>query len=219
MTVDIFIRTYPGDAAYHEKCLASIDKFCSGFRATVVVNRTDSTPKIGYLRQQVDKLHADEHTDADFILITDSDTLMIEPVTPETYLRDGKPVWIHTPWTPEMLAHPGTKAWFDCMTFFAGAEPPSEMMRRQPFMLPRWLLSDLRMWCEFAHGKTLERYVMDAQAFSEFNVLGHHAWRHHRERFHWIDSSKDELPELTARQFWSHDPIGKNLEEIERILA
>lgn len=215
---DIFIRSYPGDAAYHEKCLASIAKYCIGFRRVVEVIKEDPSPKIGYLAQQVDKMEADLHTDADFILITDSDTIFTVPVTPETYLRDGKVIWLHTPFDAEMLAHPGTRAWFDCMTRFAGAEPPSEMMRRQPFMLPRWLLSDLRMWCEFAHRKTLRNYVMDAQTFSEFNVCGHHAWRHHHERFAWVDTSKDPLPELTVRQFWSHDPISKNIEEINQIL-
>lgn len=213
---DIFIKTCQHDADYHRYCLASIEKFCSGFRRTVVI---DGEHPQGYLHQQVVKLHANRYTDADYVLITDSDTLFTVPVTPETYFRDGKPVWIHTPWTPEMLAHSGTRAWKQCMEQFAGAEPPSEFMRRQPFLIPTWLLSDLQMWCEFAHGKTLERYVMEAQRFSEFNVIGHHAWRHHRERFHWIDTSKDELPELTVRQFWSHDPVSKNIEEINRILA
>jgi hypothetical protein len=215
---DLFIRTYPGDAAYHEKCLASIDKFCTGFRNTVVVNKTDRSPRIGYLQQQVDKLHADTCTDADYVLITDSDTLFVKPVTPETYFRDGKPIWLHTPWTPEMLASDVT-VWYEVMRNFSGVAPTSEFMRRQPFMLPAWLLKDLRQWCVFQHTRALADYVMNSGRFSEFNVLGHHAWRFHHNRFHWIDTSKDELPELTVRQFWSHDPIEKNLEEINRILA
>lgn len=216
MTCDIFIKTCRHDADYHRHCLASIDKFCTGFRQTVVID--GEHPK-GYLHQQVVKLHADTYTDADFVLTLDSDTMFTVPVTPETFLRDGKPVWLHTPWTPEMLAHPGVSAWRKCMADFARKEPPSEFMRRHPFCIPRWLLKDLQNWCRFSHGKTLESYVMDAQAFSEFNVLGHHAWQHHHDKFHWIDTSKEELPELTVRQFWSHDPIGTNLEEINRILA
>ena len=38
VTTDIFIKTYPGDAAYHTHCLRSIEKFCAGFRDTVVVD-------------------------------------------------------------------------------------------------------------------------------------------------------------------------------------
>ena len=217
MTTDIFIKTCVHDAEYHRYCLASIEKFCTGFRRTVVIE--GEHPK-GYLRQQVVKLHADTYTDADFVLMTDSDTLFTVPVTPETYLRDGKPVWIHTPWTPEMLAHKGTAAWRKCMTDFAkGVEPPSEFMRRQGFMVPGWLLKDLRQWCQFKHGKTLEDYVMNAGAFSEFNVIGHFAWQFHHNEFSWINTATDELPESPLVQFWSHTPVAENLERINQILA
>jgi len=217
-TVDIFIRTYPGDAAYHEKCLASIDKFCTGFRRVVVVDKTDRSPRIGYLQQQVDKLHADTWTDADYVLITDSDTIMTEPVTPESFMRHGKPIWLHTPWTPEMLAHTGTRAWFNCMKDFFGEDPPSEFMRRQGFMFPRWILHELRKFCVEKHGVALSDYIMNRGVFSEWNVLGCFAWMRHHDTFSWVNTDTDELPPLRLRQFWSHDPIEKNLPEIERIL-
>jgi hypothetical protein len=214
---DIFIKTCKHDRGYLEHCLRSIDKFCSGFRQVKIVE--GEHPK-GYLHQQVIKMHADTFTDADLFLITDSDTLFTIPVTPETYLRDGKPIWLHTPWTPEMLAHKGTMAWLECMTQFAkGVTPPSEFMRRQPFMIPGYVLEDLRETCLTRHGRTLEDYVMNAASFSEFNVIGHHAWMFFHDKFHWIDTSKDELPPVTVRQFWSHDPVEKNLPEIERILS
>jgi hypothetical protein len=215
MICDIFIKTCQHDAAYHEHCLKSIDKFCSGFRKVVVV---EGEHPHGYLHQQIVKLEADLHTDADFILMTDSDTLFCRPVTPETYFEDGKVVWVHTPWTPEMLAG-NERAWFDVMGQFFRETPPSEFMRRQPFMVPAWLLKNVRDYCARVHGLAIEDYVMGHGVFSEFNVLGFFAWLHHHDEFHWIDSSKDELPELTIRQFWSHDPIGKNIEEIRRILA
>jgi hypothetical protein len=213
---DIFIKTCQHDAEYHKYCLASIEKFCSGFRDVVVI---DGEHPRGYLDQQIIKLHADTYTDADFVLITDSDTLLTMPVTPETYLHDGKPVWLWTPWSPEMLAHPGTAAWFRCMKEFFGEESPGEFMRRQPFMVPTQLLKDLREWAEAYHGKSIGDYVMDRGSFSEFNCMGYYAWLAHHDKFHWIDTSKDELPELTVRQMWSHDKIEKNLEEIQRILA
>jgi len=212
-TTDLFIKTCSHDRDYHEHCLASIEKFCTGFRNVVVI---DGEHPQGYLHQQIVKLYADTYTDADFILITDSDTLFTRPVTPETYFRDGKIEWIHTPFTEELKA---AVPWFNVMAEFARSAPPSEFMRRQPFMLPAWLLRELRQWCEFSHGITLDKYVMNAGRFSEFNILGHYAWKFHQGRFHWIDSSKDELPELTVRQFWSHDPIASNIEEIGRILA
>lgn len=214
MNCSIFIKTCQRDREYHEYCLKSIEKYCSGFRDVVVI---EGEHPQGYLHQQVVKCYADLHTDADYILITDSDTLFTIPVTPETYFHEDKVKWLHTPWTPEMLAG-NEKCWFGVMGQFFLDIPPSEFMRRQPFMVPAWLLKELREYCRHKHGRTLEDYIMWKGVFSEFNVMGMFAWLFHHDKFHWIDTSKDELPELTTRQFWSHDPLEKNIEEIERIL-
>ena len=214
-TTDIFIKTCAHDSAYHEYCLASIDKYCTGFRKTVVVE--GEHPR-GYLHQQVVKLHADQHTDADFILVTDSDTLFTEPVTPESFMRDGKPIWYCTPWNDDMMANPGTRAWFDVMSEFFGKTPTHELMRRQPFMFPREVLSGLRELCIHRHGTTIEDYIMQRKAFSEWNVLGFYCWLYHREKFYWMDTTI-ECPPAKVRQFWSHDPLEKNIDEIRRILA
>lgn len=216
MSTSIFIKTFSGDAPYHGYCLESIERYCSGFHGTVVVE--GEHPR-GYLHQQVIKLHADTYTDADYILVTDSDTLFTEPVTPDSFMVDGKPIWLYTPWTDAMLNHPGTKAWYDVMTQFAGKQPPSEFMRRQPFMFPRHVLASLREFCIKTHGVGIEEYIMSRGRFSEWNVLGHHCWRHHRDDFHWINTAVDPLPPLRVHQFWSHDPIEKNLHAIQQILA
>lgn len=214
-TTDIFVKTCLHDREYHKYCLASIDKFCSGFRNTVVVE--GEHPK-GYLHQQVVKMHADDYTDADYILITDSDTLFNQPVTPESFMVDGKPIWIHTPWTQELLDHKGTATWKRVMEEFMGQSPGSEFMRRQPFVFPRHVFKSLRKLCVERHGVDLETYIMRSNAFSEFNVMGFHCWLHHHDDFHWIDSSKEELPPMLCHQAWSHDPIEKNIPIFEKIL-
>lgn len=215
MTTDIFIKTCNHDAEYHKYCLESIEKYCSGFRNTVVVE--GEHPK-GYLQQQVVKLHADEHTDADYILITDSDTLFNQPVTPESFFRDGKIIWMITPYDEAMMASPGTRAWYECMKDFTGVAPLHEKMRRQPFMIPSWLFKEVRQFCWTRFGRTMEQYVMERGVFSEFNCIAHYAWLHHHEKFYWMDSSV-ECPPPVVRQFWSHDKIEKNIEEIQQILA
>lgn len=209
---DIFIKTFSGDRDYHAYCLASIEKFCTGFRNTVVV---DTEHPRGYLMQQSEKLHADLHTDADFILYTDSDTLFNQPVTPETFMVDGKPIWFYTPWTPELLA---AVPWFPVMEKFLGWKPIGEFMRRQPFMVPRHVLPDLRDYCWQKHGRTMEQYIMDGTAFSEYNCLGAYCWEFFRDDFHWINTDTDEMPPEVVRQFWSHDHILKNLPAIQQIL-
>lgn len=215
MTTDIFIKTCKHDEAYHRYCLESIDKYCSGFGDTVVVGGEHPN---GYLEQQVVKLHADEYTDAGMILVTDSDTLMVEPVTPESFMVDGKPMWFVTPYTDELLEHPGMKAWYDVMGQYFSEVPPYEFMRRQPFMFPRWLTKGLRKDCMARHGVDIGNYIHSKGVFSEWNVLGFYAWLYHRDEFHWVDCTK-ECPPPLARQFWSHDPLEKNMAEIEKILA
>jgi hypothetical protein len=216
---DIVIKTCLHDQEYHKYCLASIDKFCTGFRNLVVVDDGDKEPYRPYLHQQVIKVEADLITDADFIMTLDSDCLFTRPVNPQTFMVDGKPIWLHTPWTPEMLAHPGTATWKRVMTEFFGVEPPSEMMRRHPFMFPRTVLQTLREYCFQKHRKSLAEYIMGSAAFSEFNVIGFHCWLHHRDLFHWIDTSVDPLPELAVNQMWSHTPVAQNLELIQSILT
>ena len=215
MITDIFIKTCNHDVPYHKYCIQSIDKFCTGFRDTVVLN--DEHPR-GYLWQQVCKMYADTHTNAEFILVTDSDTLFNQPVTPESFMHDGKPIWIHAPLKQVMREHHGTVTWKRVMTKFFGVEPSAEFMRRQPFMFPSSVLASLRSFCVINHTATLEEYIMSQKVFSEWNVLGLYCWLHHRDLFHWVDSSVDELPPLLVRQFWSRDPVGKNLPEIQNIL-
>jgi hypothetical protein len=215
MTSDIFIKTCEYDAAYHKYCLQSIEKYTSGFRQTVVVE--GEHPR-GYLHQQVIKMHAYEYTDADFICITDSDTLFCRQVTPETYMVDGKPLWLHTPWTDDMRACKGLSTWAQVMRDFLGEEPPSEFMRRQPFFIPRWLLQEIAEYCQGKFGMSLKDYIMSIDAFSEYNIIGFYAWLYHHDKFQWIDTSVDPLPQETVVQFWSHDPIEKNIPHINRVL-
>lgn len=214
MTTDIFIKTCARDAGYHDYCMQSIGRFCRGFRDTVVV-RTEHPQ--GYLEQQVVKMHADTYSDADYFLVTDSDTLFVHPVTPESFMRDGKPVWHHEDFMRVCGGDPNTVCWFKVMKDFFGEDPKHEFMRRQPFMFPRWILGELRDFCFKKHGRTLEQYIYEYGRFTEWNILGMFAWLHHRDAFHWHDTGVSVPPEQ-AHQFWSHAPLEKNKPHMLAIL-
>jgi hypothetical protein len=232
MTCDIFIRSYAKDFPWLHHALRSIQKFATGFRdIVIVIPDTDDLSCLtlervvkvkdtmdGYLAQQITKLRSDQYTDSDLILVTDSDTLFTELVTPESFMRDGKPIWFMTPWSEEMLAHPGTREWFFVMKNFFGEDPPAEFMRRQPFMFPREVLKGLRDFCYAKFEKSIDDYVRDAGKFSEWNILGMYCWLHHREKFYWMDTTV-ECPPEKCHQFWSYAPIEDDMGEINRILA
>lgn len=216
MTTDLYLKTCLHDEAYHVCCEASIRKFCTGFRNVIVEH--GEHPQ-GYVFQQCCKLSIFERSDADHFLITDSDTIFRQPVTPETYFRNGKPTWIISPWDAEMRAHEGLMTWYRFMTDLFGQEPPAEFMRRQPFLVPRWLMESFASFVWKKFGRKVTELPLDLGKFSEFNALGFHAWLHHRGEIEWIDTSKEELPPPTVFQAWSHDSIEKNLPEILRILV
>lgn len=203
-TVDIFIKTWERDYPWVEWCYKSIEKFSSGFRRVVtvddnckegsgkkhvVISEPPKTP--GYLWQQVCKLHADQKTDADFILFMDSDCVFTRNVTPNDFIKDGKPIWQYTPLDQ---ARPDQHVWAPVMEKFLGKKPEHEFMRRHPFIVPRWAFEELRTFCKYRHGKSLEDYIMGeadpnnglSLRFSEWNCLGFFLWEYHRDRIEWV---------------------------------
>lgn len=233
LTADIFIKTYPPDYAWLEYCLRSIEKFATGFRKVVIVAPDEEGPLNstlptlitlpekgdGYLGQQVEKLYADQHTHAELFLFLDSDTIFTRPVTPQTYFRDGKIVWMMTPW--EKTNTP----WRPIVEKFMGQPVEYEFMRRHPTVAPSWLLADVRNFCVRQHNMPLDQYVMSQphRAFSEFNCLGAFAYAFHRDKFFWVNTEEvpeSEWPELTVLQKFSWGGLTEEVKaEFEKILS
>lgn len=239
---DIFIKSYPADYEWLGYCLRSIERFVSGVRKVVIVapDRAFKIPKEsteraiagglqwietpdpcedGYLAQQVLKLSAPEYSDADFILHTDSDTLFTRPVGPETYLRDGKPVWMFTPYSQL-----GEVPWREPTEKFLGESVEFEFMRRLPVMVPAWAYPALASFCLEKHGVNLSDYIagQPASAFSEYNALGAFLYRYHREKIGWVNTAETpeaQWPELTVNQRWSYGGVDEGIKgEFEEIL-
>jgi hypothetical protein len=224
LTCDIFIKSFPGDYEWLEYCLRSIAKFATGFRNVVVIVPKMSMdggiwppgmgtvsvriidveePQNGYLFQQVCKLNADKYTDADFVLFMDSDCIFTRPVTPETFMRDGKIMWLMTPM--DKAREDQRAAWISVMTKWMNKAPEYEFMHRHPFMFPRWFFEKIRGFCASQHSQALDNYILKqpGRAFSEFNCAGFLAYEHFRDRFEWINTATDQVPPATVLQNWS----------------
>lgn len=216
LTCDIFIKTREHDYPWLEWCLRSIDKHCSGFRKIVLIHNQKENPPPsnhstptetkqwsedwlfrgpGYLEQQCCKLYADVVTDAEYILFTDSDTVFTKPINPDFFLRDGMPTWRYTKLDN---ARQDQHHWVGVMEKFLGKKPENEFMREHPEFVPSWALKEMRMFCKYKHGVTLEEYIMSqkdpnndlALVFSEWNCLGFFLWEFHRDKIHWLDDSE-----------------------------
>lgn len=217
LQTDIFIKTYSKVADWHQWAMKSIAKYASGFRRTLVVGEQRVE---GYQQMQIVKLSADQHTDADFILFTDSDCLFTLPVTPATYLRNGKPIWLMRSWESALSKEgDAVMRWQRGMQKFFGMAPPHEFMCRHPEMIPRWLLIAFRAFCQTKHGKTLAEWLVNDHEFADWNILGMYAWLYHRECFCWINQDTEIPPVLTVKQYWGgHTPIEPHIHEMQAIL-
>jgi hypothetical protein len=237
ISVDIFIRSYYKDLRWLGWCLKSIEKYAYGFRRTILVMPSSSEPRLlwsglgkevttylcndfhdDYLGQQVTKMHADRYTDADFICHVDSDCLFRRPVTPEDLISNGRAVLLAAAYNilkEEM-------GWRRLSELFMGREVEFDFMRRQPFVYPRWLYSELREYTLRTHEMTLSDYIVSRprRGFSEYNAMGSYAYYHRREDFVWVYNDCARRDESLCRWFWSWNGISaEDQREINAILA
>lgn len=219
MGYSIFIRSYEKDFEWLSFALRSIYKFASGFNDVVIAVPAGQESKLrhltveriilchdgqpGYLCQQNDKLNADIHTNADFVWSMDSDCVLTRPVRPEMFFRDGKPIWMMTPWSA--LSGDEFRSWAHIMVKCVQDFPTHEFMRRHGQMIPGWAYREFRAFIERTHKCTMTEYVMSQQGheFSEFNCLGFYLYKHHRDKFYWWDTEVDGVPEAVMDQHWS----------------
>lgn len=234
-TVDIFIRTYAKDLPWLKHCLASISKYCTGFRDVIIVipeNQragldgfnltkekifTCAEYKDDYIGQQITKLSADNYTDAEFVIYGDSDTLFTRPCTPQDFTRDGKPLILKTKY--EKVG--SGIIWKPVTEKALGYKVDFEYMRRHPFCYHTSTLKALRSYMKEVHGKEMSDYVQGQpyREFSEFNVVGAFAAEKEKDKYQFQDTDDAELPELFVRQFRSWDGITSEvMKEIETIL-
>lgn len=232
----IFIRSYERDFKWLSYCLRSIQKFAMGFSevivaiphgqtlhltAETVIHVHDGQP--GYLCQQADKLNADHHTQADYILHIDSDTYFTAPVTPDFFFKDGKPIWVITPF--DKAEDDEKRAWLHVMVKCLREMPGHEYMRKNVMICPRELYSLFREFIQVEHGMSMEAYVMNqpGHEFSEYNCLGFFAWLQHRKDFYWWDTTIDGVLKWPWVQGWSweKDPeiIKQKFREREEVLG
>jgi hypothetical protein len=168
-----------------------------------------------YLGQQVSKMYADEFTDADLICHVDSDVLFTRPVSPAELLDGGRP-WIVRKAVSQLGRH---RPWLASTEEFLGRPVAYDFMQQPPFTYPRLLYPEVRALCLERHGIPLDRYVAGRQprGFSEFNVLGAHAYATHRTLFAWYDANTSRVPQL-CRWYWSRagidDALRRELETI-----
>lgn len=243
MKTDILIVSCAKHFDWLRFALKSIDRFARGFRQCKVLIPENDHDKLqhllgefsgcfgipirialfrdwtgkGFLRHEHIIMTADEWTDADFILHTDSDCLFVEPFSPEDYFVDGKPVLMHAryEWLKNEV-QANLDMWRVAVESAIGPPVEQETMRRHPAVHPRLVYAVARHLMVKHTGKPVDEYIQSCreefpQTFAEHPTLGAVAWREMHDAYHWIDheqlhKTNTPWPASTNKltQWWSH---------------
>lgn len=230
MTTSIFIKTCLKDLEWLRYSLLSIAKWGSGFSEIVIVADEDCrglallpswvnysinyvpVPHNGYIQQQAIKLVADKYCWSDYILFVDSDCVFFRPFTPDSFMRDGKPVLLKTRYGNIG----GAEAWKAITESVVGWEVEFEYMRRLPLTYRRDTFKKFR-----------ERFptlismlaAMQTRDFSEFNAIGAFIEKEDSEGYYIVDT-EDWIPDAVAKQFWSWGGISPEIKnEMEGMIT
>lgn len=234
MKVSILIISYIKHFQWLKQCLRSIEKYATGFHeVSVWVPNPDITemqkleqeyrgavplkitgyedwPEKGMLRHMDLIMHADQCCpDADHILHTDSDCIFIEPVRPEDYFVDGKPVLMYGRYDWVGRIEPSILQWQEAAYRALGWKPEMETMRRHPAVHGRETYLLTRQCIERHNARPVSDFIREQrnefpQTFAEFPTLGAYAWRFLSQQYHWINHENEARPKDKIFQLWGH---------------
>jgi len=179
---------------------------------------------IGYQWQMAVKLSWTDYTDADVIIITDSDTIFTSTVNPDTWKSDGKWLWIRR--TVADATDPNNGYPFgSAVEAFLGHEVKYDYMCCQCFALTREATIMFQQYMQTKYNMTPYEYLLSDNgiSFSEFVTLGAfidsemyysgYVFRHPSE---WPNYKP-----FPTEQYWSwasEEDRNKTFKDIEKIL-
>lgn len=243
MNSEIFIVSCRKHFNYLTYCLRSLAKFATGFEVKIVVPNEDfdravdmtrehpgqpfcvgtehEWPGKGMLWAMTQKCRADEWCPkADVIFHVDSDCVFTEPVTPETYMQDGKPILLYESFHSlcKVKGHMEVWRWKDATEICLPFGIQWETMRCHPEVYHRDLYAKTRALVEQKTGRKFDDYLQEQrnefpQSFCEFNTLGNVAIQCFADQYHLVNLEHEPWPKQRLRQAWSHrEPTQEDME-------
>jgi hypothetical protein len=238
---EILIVSFKRDFAYAQWLFRSIAKFCKGFSAVRLLVPTqdyaqaegmvhrllrdkgmtdaqvqsyDEWPTAGFLHHMAQIMRADEWCPAaDFILHVDADCVFNQPVTPETYIKNGKPIMRFEYFSKIGVRRPDVGAWQAVTQAALPFLVTKETMRCHPGVFHGGLYPEARRQIEIKTKDNWLEYIKRQRGghpagFCEFNVLGNVALHCFPEKYEAVEQIGDRVqPDNCLQQFWSHGAI------------
>lgn len=229
--IGVFIVTCKRDCDWIPYCLRSLVVFFRQCKEVHIVADDDCEPilhrydlkrervhyvprrKHGYLQQQAHKLAAHHLIDKPFILFVDSDNILQVHVERSHLFLDGKPIMRKTRYSSLKSSVP----WRAPTELHVGGSVEFEYMRQMPILYDRRTLE----LTESLLPDMCDRLLNTKQnfRFSEFNVLGAIADRHHPELYSWIDTDISDGPPRIIKYHWSWNRARSISKELRDKLA
>jgi hypothetical protein len=240
MTTQFFTCTCVKDFTWLKYCLRSAVKFAQGFNGfrilvpaedrvalenlvaevpgtadlPVICLGADEWPGLGMVWHMNQVMHADEWCpQADFVAHIDPDCVFTEPVTPDTYIKDGKPILRFENFNFIGARHPGVVRWQEATAKCLPFPVHYETMRCHPEVYHRGLYAAARQLMEQKTGQPVPDYIRACrnqfpQGFCEYVTLGNVAMQLFRDQYHLVEQMDDHVtPPNHLQQFWSHGAL------------
>jgi hypothetical protein len=154
-----------------------------------------------YYSQMYTKFYAYQHSDADFFIHMDSDTIFNEPIVRLDLLDEQNRVYVKRSKFSELRQN--FRVWQKPAEKLLLEPVPYETMTGFPFVYPRDLYQNTIRPIEKRHKKSMLEVVTAVQDFIEFTTLGHYLITYMPER--WIDNDNKSAKVI---QSWSRRGFG-----------
>lgn len=226
MTIDLFVKSYKPDFWLLALSLETIKKNITGYNNIhILVPERDKeffetrylpertlvhyTIDYGneYLYQQACKVNAHKYCNGDFIMFSDSDVIFDHPVNLQDAINGGKPEILFTDYNQL----PDAIIWKECTEKFIGEKVDFEFMRRLQLTYHRSTLVKIA-----EQYPNMEKRIMEAERFSEFNFLGAWCYKYERDKYTFTNTDNWQYVSPIGNQVWSHaDKNGDLLHVLE----
>lgn len=176
-----------------------------------------------YIEQQITKVYADTYVpaDTDVIMFLDSDLFFTAPVTPETYMVEGKPRLVRESF--ERMKGDQSYLWKGMIEKALGLNDVEyEGMRLHPALHYPVTLQRTRRWFIDAHNLPVEHYaaMQPHHEFTEFNIISTVAQRCFADLYHIHTLPQDGYLPQYLNQGWSWSPLEQSRRNwMEQMLA
>ncbi len=170
-----------------------------------------------FLAPHLDFLNIDNMTDADYIMLLDSDSIIVRNVRDSDLFFNDKIIYPYDNISHPALA-PAKNLWKPAMDHMVGVDSPYEFMRRHGVVFPRWAFAGLRERVATLFNQSMADYALSMYKeglFTEWNSLGAYLYFFHHNKIHWEKgwtfndssfhtTSKSELQDMQfVEQLWS----------------